>query len=109
MLDLNNTDDYMNEFSVEDIDLNDFDGLFHLVFNQEEATVIAESNEYEDNRKRVVYKITKRPSEIEDSKKWEILDYRLGSGNYNKKEEKLLMEDIFMHGEFLEVISAEDL
>lgn len=78
-------------------DEGDFSRTLYYIDNIFHAVAYEPSDDYKEVR---LFKLVKPYEEFSNEEKEEILTYTLGK-NYNRNEELLYLEDIFVHGKYL--------
>lgn len=78
-------------FLDEDIEIQEYEGTWLIEFT--------ELGNYKctNNNNVIFYKLNKLPHQLTDNERIEVLDYRLGSNNYDINE-LVSLSDIFIHG-----------
>lgn len=81
---------------------------FAVVIDTEAMTATASSGCYEKDRLRVYYKFTATPDSLSEEEAHKVLEAGYGK-NYDKEYDTLSLIEIFMQGDYVEVVKEESL
>lgn len=91
---------------LDSIEVYGYPGVFDVNIYEAEGIAVAYNDECNGIRKVLKYAFMKNPEQLTAEERTQVLDYRLGVGNYSRDEE-VMYEDIFMHGEFVKLVAQK--